>query len=275
MYKNWIVHSSKDRIFVTKGSDPTQGQDVVAELSVDFVHANNHSVYATCSGAQTCIHRYTDAPEGGNPLEKKAEAKLPGVCKAISGDDTQLYVLIHTGDILVLGAEDLAVKKTFKVPFANPLKLVYSIATGELWVGDKKGVVHVLKGDDFSEVATFTKHTQEIRAMAASADGKLIASGDSYRYTYVIDAESKEDVQSFAFQAATVWSLAFSPDGTHITIVSNDQSIGYGRIEDKKHKHVKLPHGSKEVKLVMAMPDGNIATVGSDCCIRIWNLSVE
>jgi hypothetical protein len=68
--------------------------------------------------------------------------------------------------------------------------MVFSCHTGHLWVADKKGCIHILKSDDFSEVGTFAKHTQAVNVMTVSKDGKKIASGDSYRYTYVCDAES-------------------------------------------------------------------------------------
>ena len=44
-----------------------------------------------------------DAPEGtGAPLEKTGEMVLPGCAKSISGDDERVFILLHTGEILVL-----------------------------------------------------------------------------------------------------------------------------------------------------------------------------
>jgi len=49
-----------------------------------------------------------DAPEGAEtPLEKTGEVKLEGCAKSISGDDERVFLLLHTGEIAVLKADDL------------------------------------------------------------------------------------------------------------------------------------------------------------------------
>ena len=111
--------------------------------------------------------------------------------------------------------------------------------------------------------------------MAVSADGKKIASGDAYRYTYVFDAESHEEMGKFAFHPASLLNLAFSDDGDHLVTVATDMSFGYINLASGKHKQVKNPHGDKKCQKAMIMPDGKVATAGDDCCIRIWNLSDE
>ena len=141
-----------------------------------------------------------------------------------------------------------------------------------MWVGDKKGVVHILKSDDFSEVGTFTKHTQAVTVMTVSKDGKKIASGDAYRYTYVCDAESMQDIGHYAFHPASVMDLSFCHEGTHLATVATDMSFGLIDLETKTHKQIKNPHGDKKPKTCVVMADGKVATSGEDCTIRIWNL---
>ena len=59
--------------------------------------------------------------------------------------------------------------------------------------------------------------------MAVSADGKVIASGDGHRYTYVFDAESKEPMgKPLAFQVASVQGLSLTDDGSIVSIVALD-----------------------------------------------------
>ena len=141
-----------------------------------------------------------------------------------------------------------------------------------LWVGDKKGCVHVLKSDDFSEVGTFAKHTQAVTCMTVSKDGKKIASGDSYRYTYVCDAESMQDTGHYAFQPCAVMDLSFSDDGSHLSTVANDMTFALINLDTKQHKLVKNAHDDKRMKTCKVMPDGKVMTSGEDCAIRIWNL---
>jgi WD40 repeat protein len=150
--------------------------------------------------------------------------------------------------------------------------MVYSCHTGHLWVADKKGCIHILKSDDFSEVGTFAKHTQAVNVMTVSKDGKQIASGDSYRYTYVCDAESMLDTAHYAFHPASILDLSFSDDGNHLATVATDMSFALIDLQAKTHKQVKNPHFDKKPRTCMVMPDGKVATSGEDCAIRIWNL---
>ena len=154
--------------------------------------------------------------------------------------------------------------------------MVFSKATGELAVGDKKGVVHFHKCDDFAETAKFEGHNdQSITCMAVTADGKTIASGDKYRYTHVLDAASHEGTSKYAFQPASVVSVAFSEDGSQLAIVATDMSFGVVNLADGKHKHVKNPHMDKKPQLCAFLPDGKLATAGDDCAIRIWDVKAE
>jgi hypothetical protein len=70
----------------------------------------------------------------------------------------------------------------------DALTMVYSYLNGEIWIGDKKGVIHILN-EDFSEKEVIEKkHNHSVVTMTISRDGEMIASGDSYRYIYVFHA---------------------------------------------------------------------------------------
>jgi len=40
--------------------------------------------------------------------------------------------------------------KEVEIKGYDATSLTYSVATNELWVGDKKGLLHILDGNDFS-----------------------------------------------------------------------------------------------------------------------------
>lgn len=81
----------------------------------------------------------------------------------------------------------------------------------EVWVGDKKGIIHVLNCGDLSQKATIEKkHNHSVTILRTSKDGRFVASGDSYRYIYVFNAETKEETHCFTYHTARILSLDFN-----------------------------------------------------------------
>jgi len=76
----------------------------------------------------------------------------------------------------------------------------YSAVTNELWVGDKKGILHIIDGVELTQKSTIEKkHNHAISVIKASQDGKFFASGDAYRYIYVFNSETKEEVGCYPY----------------------------------------------------------------------------
>jgi hypothetical protein len=62
-------------------------------------------------------------------------------------------------------------------------------------VGDKKGLLHILDRNDLSQKSIIEKkHHHAVSVVKSSIDGILVATGDAYRYIYVFDAETKQEV---------------------------------------------------------------------------------
>lgn len=116
----------------------------------------------------------------------------------MSADDERLFALLHTGQLVMMHAETLEKKGEKKCSY-DATHMVFSKANDQLWIGDKAGKVHVHKADgSFEEVFTFEKHTKNITAMAVSADGTKVATGDNYRYIYVHDAATHTETGKYA-----------------------------------------------------------------------------
>lgn len=104
--------------------------------------------------------------------------------------------------------------------------MTYSTVTKELWIGDKKGGIHVLNASDFSTVHKIEQHSKAITVITCSLDGTQIASGDGYRYQYVWDAQTREQKGEYGFQKDKITSLNFNKDGTKLASTSTDLSFG-------------------------------------------------
>lgn len=64
---------------------------------------------------------------------------------------------------------------------------------------------------DLSEAGLIEKkHNHALSYMRASRDGKVVASGDVYRYIYVFNAESRVEVGCFAYHTTKITQLEFN-----------------------------------------------------------------
>lgn len=115
----------------------------------------------------------------------------------------------------------------------------------------------------------------EVRAVAFSPDGKLLAAGNRYHTVRVWDVATKKEVVTLAGHMSDVWSIAFSPDGKTLAAADTDW---------KKPSKVKLwdtttwkERGALdvpgEILSIAYSPDGNWLAVGSwDKTVRVFSL---
>lgn len=62
----------------------------------------------------------------------------------------------------------------------------------------------------------------EVRCVAFSPNGKLLAAGNRYHTVRVWDVASKKEIKTLAGHMSDVWSIAFSPDGKTLAAVDTD-----------------------------------------------------
>ena len=117
--------------------------------------------------------------------------------------DKLLYVLTSKNTFVILNGETLAEVSKHEVKDYEATHFAYASAQNELWVGDKKGLLHILDADTFEERTVIEKkHNHGVTYVTSSKDGKLVASGDSYRYIYVFNCETKQEVACFPYHTS-------------------------------------------------------------------------
>jgi WD40 repeat protein len=140
-----------------------------------------------------------------------------------------------------------------------------------LWVGDKKGLLHILDGNDLSQKSVIEKkHNHAVSVVKSSVDGKLVASGDAYRYIYVFDAETKQEVGCYPYHQAKILGLDFNKDSTKLLTTGLDLTVGVVDLSTKSHKTVHRPN-EKDLTASVFDEHNRFFTAGYDCSIRLWS----
>ncbi len=143
---------------------------------------------------------------------------------------------------MVVDAHTLEIKQNKKVNFSAT---ALTVCGAHIWVGDKDGKIHILD-HSLTEVKLIEgKHKKAISVMASN--GKVVASGDSYRYTFVFDGVTLEELFNFGdTHTDKLYDLYLTE--TYLLSVSQNMDFRLTNLDDHKMlKHVKLPHGRKDI----------------------------
>lgn len=126
-----------------------------------------------------------------------------------------VYVLQNNNKVIKVDVASFSVAEEHEIKGYEATALSFNAATNELWIGDKKGLLHIIDASSFSEKTLIEKkHNHGISVIKSSPDGRLVASGDAYRYIYVFNAETKEQVGCYAYHTARITGLQFNKDAS-------------------------------------------------------------
>jgi len=122
-----------------------------------------------------------------------------------------------------------------------------------------------------NEVRKLTGHTQGIRSVCFSPDGKRLLSA-SYDCTLRIwDVESGKELKQIQAHKP-LYSAAFSPDGKRIVSGGDDEAVRLWDAESGKELRKYPGHGT-QVTSVAFFPDGRrVAATSWDGAARIWRV---
>ena len=72
--------------------------------------------------------------------------------------------------------------------------------------------------------------------MCVSQDGEFIASGGSYRYIYVFNAKTKEEVGCYPYHKSAILFMQFNAKGDRLVSTSTDNNVMIVNLENKTKK---------------------------------------
>jgi serine/threonine protein kinase/alkylated DNA nucleotide flippase Atl1 len=132
----------------------------------------------------------------------------------------------------------------------------------------------VLPWQNAALVATLTGHSDSVRSVAFSPDGRTLASGGSDGIK-LWDVQNQRQIATLTGYLNSVFSVAFSPDGRTLASGSWDKTIKLWDVQRQRQIATLTGH-SRWVMSVAFSPDGRTLASGSqDKTIKLWDVQSQ
>jgi len=123
------------------------------------------------------------------------------------------------------------------------------------------------------EIRRFEGHTDDVRSIIFSSNGKLLASGSDDKSVMLWDVRTGRVLQHLKGHVGKVSCVAFSPNEKLLLSGSHDATVRLWDVATGREKK-RLTEHTNSSRSVAFSPDGKIlASVGDDNCVRLWEFT--
>jgi WD40 repeat protein len=203
-------------------------------------------------------------------LREEQSLKHKSVVSAVLAHELVGKLLVMTGSIdgsvrFWNGNEDSLIYK--HKSWVNSL----GMKSGRGMSGSSDGTVCLFNTDD--STSSLEGGAGEVRCVAFSHDGKLLAAGNRYHTVRVWDVATKKEIKTLTGHMSDVWSIAFSPDGKTLAAADTDwKKPSKVKLWDtatwKERGAIDVP---SEILSIAYSPKGEWLAVGSwDKSVRVF-----
>jgi WD40 repeat protein len=126
-------------------------------------------------------------------------------------------------------------------------------------------------------LATLSGHAEQVRALAFSRDGKLLAAGGGLPArggeVKIWDVEARKEIRAIQGHTDCIYAVAFSPDGKSIATSSYDKLIKLWDVSTGKEIRTLKDHIDAIYALAFT-PDGKrIVSGAADRSVKVWDVA--
>ena len=246
---------------------------------------------ATLAGHRDAVYAMTGGA-GGMVYSGSADGMVVGWDAADSARDGELlarvqnsvYALRHLPELnlLVLGhnfqgiqAIDLAQRQlahTTALPPVAIFEIVFSASRQRLYVGLGDGTLAVLTVPDFRLEKLVRLADKSLRTLALHEARGELAVGSSDALTRILDLDSLETKYTLRESTNSVFSVAFSPDGTRLLTAGRDAQIRTWDVAAGYALGGAVPAHMYTINHLAFSPDGRyLASCSLDKSIKLWD----
>ena len=152
---------------------------------------------------------------------------------AFSADSNLLAIGTGNGGIFVYNIQRQIMSEpmlghdsaVLDLAFGPDQRTLYSSGGSDKRVGIWAVTDNTDRGEEQRHIGWLKGHTDVVRCLAVSSDGKWVVSGGYDRDLVIWDTASKAAVSKLTGHTATVRSIAFLPSGSHFLSASDDGTI--------------------------------------------------